>query len=178
MKRDAIRLVLLVAAVGWLTACAPTEETAAALPTALPEASLPTAIPPEGETSVWAVSFVYEFPASFWQLGQHQYGFYMDCPELGQVESGGDWRFFQVTNAVPSFEAPIFLRLGGLSTGVLAPINVDAIHPDQVTVAVITILGVTEEQALNAADSAECEIIVGWDGVQAQTMAASPPFQP
>lgn len=182
MKSAAMQLALLLAAAGWLAGCAASEEATeagpASVPSALPQASLPTAIPPEGETSVWAVSFFYEFPEEFWPIGQHQYGFFLDCPELGQVESSGDWRFFQVTNATPSFEAPIFLRLGGLSTGVLDPINVDAINPSQATVAVITILGISEQQAVDAAGSRECEMVVGWDRRQAEPLVASQPFQP
>jgi hypothetical protein len=152
--------------------------TLVAVPTALPVASLPTAIPPEGETSLWAIDFRLEFPASFWTLGQHQYGFFMDCAELGQVQSAGDYHLFQVTNAVAAFEDPIYLRLAGLSTGPLDPINLDAIHPDQATVAVVTILGITEEQARQAASSDDCEIVFGWDGIKAENLTAGEPFQP
>lgn len=182
MKQNAILLALLPAAACVLAAaCASAEEaepTSAGVPTALPAASLPTAVPPAGGTSVWAVSFVHEFPASFWRIGQHQYGFFMDCPELGQLESAGEYRFFQVTGATPAFDDPVYLRLAGLSTGPLAPINLEAIHPEQVTIAVVTILGVSEEQALNAADSSECEVVFGWDGISAQSLVAGAPFQP
>lgn len=182
MKRRAVPLALLLAAAGLLAAaCASTEETeptSAGVPTALPAALLPTAVPPAGDTGTWAVSFVYEFPASFWPLGQHQYGFFMDCPELGQLESAGEYRFFQVTNAAPAFEDPVYFRLAGLSTGPLAPINLEVIHPDQITIAVVTILGISEEQALNAADSAACEVVFGWDGMSAASLIAGEPFQP
>lgn len=176
--------VVLLAAAGWLAvACAAQdaqdqETPVAAVPTALPAASLPTAVPPEGVTDVWAISFSYEFPGDFWPVGQHQYGFFMDCPELGQLESAGEWRFFQVTNAAPSFEQPIYFRLAGLSTGSLDPINVDAINPGQATIAVVTILGISEEQALAATDSATCEIVFGWDGMRAENLIAGEPFRP
>lgn len=176
-----LRSVLLVGvSAALVAACAqePAAETPSGLPTALPAASLPTAVPPEGATDIWAVSFSYDFPAEFWPIGQHQYGFFMDCPELGQLESAGEWRFFQVTNAAPSFEGPIYFRLGGLSTGPLDPINADAINPRQVTVAVVTILGISEEQALDAADSEACEIVFGWDGMRAENLVAGVPFQP
>lgn len=181
IKKMNILPVVLLGTVGWLaTACAAQDEDTplAAVPTALPAASLPTAVPPEGETSVWAVSFSFEFPSDFWAVGQHQYGFFMNCPELGQLDAAGEWRFFQVTNAAPSFQAPIYFRLAGLSTGPLDPINVDAINPGQATVAVVTILGISEEQALGAADSAACEIVFGWDGMQAENLVAGEPFQP
>lgn len=174
-----MRLVLVLAAAGGLAACAAAEDTPAAVPTALPQASLPTAVPPEGPALIgdWAISFQYEFPATFWAIGDHQYGFFMDCQELGQ-EGGSEWRVFQVTNFTAMLDEPIYLRLAGLSTGTLAPINLEAIHPDQVTIAIITFVGVTEQQALDAAASPDCEILVGWDGIRTQSLTAGEPFQP
>lgn len=181
MKRpDALAILLLAATASLVTGCAVEEaqEQAAAVPTGLPAASLPTAVPPEGQTSLWAISFTFEFPADFWALGQHQYGFFMECPELGQLQSSSEFRFFQVTNAAPTFAQPVYLRLGGLSTGPLEPINVEAINPSQATIAMLTILGITEEQALSAADPTACQIVFGWDGMRAENLLAGAPFQP
>lgn len=165
-----------------LTACSAAEQatpTPASIPTALPAASLPTAVPPEdNQLNQWALSFSYEFPAGFWPIGQHQYGIFIDCPELGQIENAGEYHLFQVTNAVAEFEAPVYLRLAGLSTGPLDPINLDAIHPDQQTVAVVTLLGIPEDQARAAASSADCQMVIGWDQLKAADLAAGEPFQP
>lgn len=171
--------LLLLAACWLIPACAASEETPAAVPSALPQASLPTAVPPEGPALIgdWAISFEYEFPATFWPIGDHQYGFFMDCDELGQ-QGGSEWSAFQVTNFTSKLDQPIYLRLAGLSTGTLAPINMDAIHPDQVTIAAITFIGVTEQQALDVAESPDCEILFGWDGLRTQILTAGEPFQP
>lgn len=173
------RLILLsTLALAACSAEADQPPTAAAIPTAIPPAGLPTAIAPEQATGSWAVSFEYDFPENFWPIGQHEYGFFIDCPALGQIENAGDYRLFQVTNAASLFQNPIYFRLAGLSTGVLAPINVDVIHPEQATIAVVTIIGVTEEQASAAAEVESCQVVFGWDGQAAETLIAGEPFQP
>jgi hypothetical protein len=175
-----LRRLLSLAAVGLAACSAEIDEppTPAAIPTAVPPVSLPTAVAPDEITGLWAVSFQYAFPDNFWPIGQHQYGFFLDCPVLGQVDGSTEYRVFQVTNSVASFDGPIYLRLGGLSTGVLAPINVDSINPEQATAAVVTILGVSEEQARGASEANDCEVVVGWDGVGAENLMAGEPFQP
>jgi len=133
---------------------------------------------PETQPGSWAVSFSYEFPAGFWLEGDHRYGFYMNCPVLQQFNVPSEYRDFTVTQDTIAFESPVYLRLGGLSTGALAPINLDAIHPDQPTVAVVTVIGVTEDQARQAGELSECEMVIGWDAINAQTLVAAEPFRP
>jgi hypothetical protein len=146
--------------------------------TPIPPTSLPTAVGPEVQPGTWAISFSYAFPAGFWPEGTHRYGFFMDCPILQQFNVPSEYRDFTVTQETLAFDTPVYLRLGGLSTGALAPINLDAIHPNQSTVAVITVIGVTEEQARQAGQPGECDVVVGWDGVQAQTLDPAEPFRP
>ena len=161
-----------------LAACAARPGLAPSTPTPAAPTSLPTAVGPEAQPGTWAVSFSYEFPAGFWPEGAHPYGFYMDCPVLQQFNVPSEYRDFTVTQETIAFDSPVYLRLGGLSPGALALINLDAIHPDQATVAVVTLLGVTEDQARQADQTSECEIVIGWDAVNAQTLIAAEPFRP
>ena len=162
-----------------LAACTAQATLAPPTPTPIVPTSLPTAVGPEAQVGTWAISFSYEFPAGFWLEGDHRYGFYMDCPVLQQFNVPSEYRDFTVTLDTIAFESPVYLRLGGLSTGALAPINLDAIHPDQATVAVVTVVGVTEEQARQAAGQpGECDLVIGWDGPNAQTLVAAEPFRP
>ncbi|MGH2619441.1 MAG: hypothetical protein ACRDHG_02565 [Anaerolineales bacterium] len=161
-----------------LAACTAQATLAPPAPTQIVPTSLPTAVGPEAQPGTWAVSFSYEFPTGFWLEGDHRYGFYMDCPVLQQFDVPSEYRDFTVTQETIAFESPVYLRLGGLSTGALAPINLEAIHPDQATVAVVTLIGVTEEQARQAVQAGECDMVIGWDAVNAQTLVAAEPFRP
>ena len=126
----------------------------------------------------WAISFLYEFPADTWQnLGLHNYGFRVECPEL-QAMMAGEWINFMVSNQARLLDSPVYLRLNGLSLGLLAPAGDLTIHPDQATIAVVTIVGITQELALAAANSPDCELIVGWDDLKFAELVAGEPFQP
>jgi len=161
-----------------LAACSAQATLPPPTPTQIVPTSLPTAVGPETQPGSWAVSFSYEFPAGFWLEGDHRYGFYMNCPVLQQFNVPSEYRDFTVTQDTIAFESPVYLRLGGLSTGALAPINLEAIHPEQPTVAVVTVIGVTEDQARQAGQPGECEMVIGWDAVNAQTLVAAGPFRP
>ena len=161
-----------------LVGCAARATPAPPTPTPIVPTSLPTAVGPEAQPGTWALSFSYEFPAGFWAEGNHRYGFYMDCPVLQQFNVPSEYRDFTVTQDILPFDSPVYLRLGGLSSGALAPINLDAIHPDQATIAVVTVVGVTEEQAQQATRPGECDMVIGWDNINAQTLVAAEPFRP
>jgi len=161
-----------------LAACTAQAGLAAPTPTPAAPPSLSTAVGPEAQPGTWAVSFSYEFPPGFWPEGLHRYGFYMDCPVMQQFNVPSEYVDFTVTPETAAFDSPVYLRLGGLSTGALAPINLDSIHPDQATVAVVTVLGVSEDQAQQAGQTSECEVVIGWDAVNATTLNAAEPFRP
>jgi len=156
------------------------EPTVAPLQTAEVASILPTAVPPDGppgQVGDWAIPFSYEFPAGTWHVGFHRYALRVDCPILAQESLAGEWRDFVVTKESAPINTPIFLRLGGLSTGTLGPPGIQTIHPDQLTIALVTILGVTEEQALAAAASQDCEVVVVWDG-GAEELSPAEPYRP
>ncbi|HEY46544.1 MAG TPA: hypothetical protein G4O14_07150 [Anaerolineae bacterium] len=181
MKQHTHRLLLWFIGLA-LVACSPTAPapTQTSPPLAIPATMLPTAVPPEAFAGSWAISFEYSFPESFWSVGDHRYGFYVDCPLLFQESYGSDWVWFHATDEeiMPIYELPVYLRLGGLSFGPLAPISMDTIRHEQATTAVVTLLGITEEDANLATTSSNCAILMNWDGGSTQFMTPGEPFQP
>lgn len=178
MKRyTGIFLVLFI--ILFLTACSTITSTTvqSPKPTTAPPTLLPTAVPPRNIPGAWAISFEYPFPSSFWNEGSHRYGFLIDCPILLEENITGEWRWFNTVDEAQLFESPIFLRLGGLSHGLLAPIVIDTIHPEQATIAVVTILGVTLENAELATSSPDCEVLIRWDDKATEILSAGEPFQ-
>ena len=154
------------------------EQEVAPLPTV---STLPTAVLPEGgpgQTGEWAIPFTYQMPEGTWGVGFHRYGLRVECPILAGASLAGEWQDFVVTNDVTPLNVPVYLRLGGLSISTLGPPNVLTIHPDQVTIALVTIVGVTEEQAAVAAESEDCEVIIGWDGANAEELLPGEPYRP
>ncbi|HEY44439.1 MAG TPA: hypothetical protein G4O11_10710 [Anaerolineae bacterium] len=179
MKQHKHRLLLWF--IGFaLVACSPAapSPTQISPPTAAPATMLPTAVPPEIFPGSWAISFDHPFPDNFWNVGDHRYGFYIDCPLLIQGSYGGEWIWFHVTEEVPKFDDPVYLRLGGLSYGPIAPITTDAINPGQATIAVVTLLGVTEEDAKLSTTSPDCVVLMRWDEVSTEFLLPGEPFQP
>jgi hypothetical protein len=142
--------------------------------------SLPTAVPQDNLPGSWAVSFEYEFPPNFWSLGRHSYGYFVDCPLLMSESSGSEWYWFTVVDWewMPEFKLPVYLRLGGLSMGLLEPITMDTIAPEWSTIAVVTVLNLSEEDAKLASTSSDCVILINWDEVFTKVLIPGEPFQP
>ncbi len=145
---------------------------------AVPQTMLPTAIPPEVFPGGWAISFEYPFPENFWNVGIHRYRFYIDCPLLNQEIYKGETRRFIVSEEMPVNEESIYLRLGGLSYGPLAPFSTITVNPMQATIAIVTFSGVTEEDAKLATTSTDCTVSMTRDGVSTVILIPGEPFQP
>ena len=172
--------ILILFAASACSADAGSEQEVAPLPTAEILSTLPTAVPPDGEPGQigeWAIPFSYQMPEGTFGIGFQRYALHVDCPILAQDSLAGQWRDFVVTNDVTPLNTPVYLRLGGLSTGTLGPPNVQTIHPDQLTIALVTIIGVTEEQATIAAESPDCEVVVVWGG-GAEELSPMKPYRP
>ncbi len=172
--------ILFLFAASACSADSGSEQEVAPLPTAEILTTLPTAVPPEGgpgQIGEWAIPFSYQMPEGTWGIGFHRYALHVDCPILAQDSLAGQWRDFVVTDDIAPLNTPVYLRLGGLSTATLGPPNVQAIHPDQLTIALVTIIGVTEEQAAIAAESPDCEVVVVW-GRGAEELSAMKPYRP
>jgi hypothetical protein len=159
----------------------PSTPTQTPLPTSIPPTLLPTAVPPESFPGTWAVSFEYAFPLNYWRAGYHRYAYLIQCPTLAQETVRGEWQWFQVSEDAILQPAPIYLRLGGLSTGPLAPFNIERIHPDQATLAVVTFLGVKLEdiEAVQSTPGASaCEVVIRWDDKGSRNLEPGEYFQP
>ena len=140
---------------------------------------LPTAIPPSAQqdgSGDWAISFSYQFPEDAWGLGTHRYHFFVHCPIITQDDVSTEWVYFEVLDDDEPSTDTVFLRLSGLSSGILTPININAIQTGQKTTAVITFLGVTEHIAEIAADN--CEALVRWDDKSPQLLTIGETFIP
>jgi hypothetical protein len=109
-------------------------------------------------------------------MGTHRYHFFIHCPVIYQEDTSTEWIYFNVTEEAQEFVGPVYFRLAGLSTGVLDAINVLEISPAQETLAVVTIVGITEHISEVVAES--CEILVRWDDKSPQSMTAGEPFKP
>jgi hypothetical protein len=176
----------LVVALGmsslYMVACAATSPvpTLTLQPTLPPPTLLPTAIPPGNLPDTWAVSFEHEFPPNFWNVGPHSYGYFIDCPLLMQESYGSEWFWFQVADWewMPEHKLPVYLRLGGLSLGPLEPITMETIAPSWSTIAIVTLLGLSEEDAKLAATSSDCVILINWDELSTEILTPGEPFQP
>ncbi|HEY46545.1 MAG TPA: hypothetical protein G4O14_07155 [Anaerolineae bacterium] len=179
MKQSAHRLLLWIIAVA-LVACSPVSPTPIQTSprTVKPQTLLPTAIPPEVFPGVWAISFEFLFPENFWNVGFHRYRFHIECPLLNQDSFTGELRRFIVSEEMPVYELPVYLRLGGLGFGPLAPLSTITINPMQDTIAVVTFLGITEEDAKLATTSSDCAVLIHLNDVSSQTLSPGKPFQP
>ena len=173
------KAVLLLALSLTLAGCAVVTGWAAARPTSMPPTPLPSAVPPAGPPSIWALPFQYSFPPRFWSPGRHLYRFVIQCPELGFEGSPGAWRSFLVYEDAPGTRPTIYLRQVGLSTLPLGEPNRYYIHPEQVTVASVALLGLGRQQADQLAASPQCAVTISWDdGAGLQSLSAGEPYLP
>lgn len=169
-----VLLLFLAAGCGAAAPAAVSTETPA------PPAPSPTPSPaaPNSAQGSWAVGFSHTFEPGFWEPGGHRYGFRAACPAI-DYELSSDWQLFTVSAEQASPQPfPIFLRLGGLSLERFARSYAPdaAIHPEQETVAVLWIVGLSEGEARQAAS--DCEVVLGWDQGRIQPLTAEEPFQP
>ena len=142
---------------------------------------LPTAVGPETgvqgvDVGSWAITFEHVFPSGFWGVGVHRYSFYVHCPIMFQEDIKGEWVLFESSNDEVLQIQPMYLRLAGISSGILSSAFTDIIHPDQETIAVVTLLGMTENM-LSMVGS-ECSAFIAWDDKGATSMVFGDPFQP
>ncbi len=167
MKQGLIVVFLLTI---FLSSCAgQTQEVPIQLPTAIPPSEL-------AEIGDWAISFSHEFPEDAWGVGTHRYQFFVHCPIITTEDVSTDWIYFDVLEDGQVADEMVYFRLAGLSTGILTPINLNAIQVGQKTTAVITFVGVTEHVAEMAAEN--CEALVRWDDKPPQILTIGEVFIP
>lgn len=109
-------------------------------------------MPDEFETATYAVQFVREFDGGTWSLGRHRYTMALDCPATGFDSFQSGPVVFTVNESAHLFSDPVYIRLRGLSLLQTGEATVMTIHPDQTTVAIVSLIGITEEGADASAD--------------------------
>ena len=116
----------------------------------LPPASLPDTL----EESIWAIAFSHEYEPGFWEEGAHSYSLHLECePAMDQPLETEELPFVSDPGA-PVFATPVYLRLAGLARSQFAPPSLTTIHPDQPTKAIVTVIGVAEEDIEAASECA------------------------
>jgi hypothetical protein len=148
--------------------------------TPVPPTPLPTAVPPAGdaEDGGWALSFQHEFPAGTFGPGQHRYRYLIHCPVMSSEDTASEWYYFEISEEVIRQPDPLYLRMHGLSTDPFAPLQITntMIHPERQIVAVVHVVGLSRPAAELA--STGCEILIFWDNVGRQSLAAGEIFRP
>lgn len=119
-----------------------------------------------------AVSFTRTFPAGTWTTGDHAYRLVIVCPTQ---RVGPPVVRFQVSEDAPRSD-PVYLRVDGPGRNLLSPADLSAVHPDDVTVAVITVAGLTPADAEEA--RSECGASVVSDGGDPEPLEPGAPFSP
>lgn len=119
-----------------------------------------------------AVSFTRTFPAGTWTTGDHAYRLVIVCPTQ---RVGPPVVRFQVSEEAPRAD-PVYLRFDGPGRSLLSPADLPAIHPDDVTVAVVTVAGLTPADAEEA--RSECDGSVVYDGGDPEQLEPGAPFSP
>lgn len=175
-KRSLLFLMTLIGIL--LVGCGAPAPAAVPAETPPPPSPTPSPVAPTPATDSWAVAFSHTFEPGFWEPGGHRYGFRASCPAI-DYELASDWQLFTVSAEQASPQSfPIYLRLGGLSAERFAPSYAPdaAIHPEQETIAILWIVGLSEDEARQAASG--CEAVLGWDQGSIQPLTAEEPLQP
>jgi hypothetical protein len=119
-----------------------------------------------------AVSFTRTFPPGFWEEGEHAYRIVIVCPAQNV---GPPVVRFDVTDDAPQV-GTVYLRFDGPGRHLLSPADLAAVHPDDTTVAVVTLAGMTAAGAEEA--RTECNGSVVYDGLDPETLDPGEPFSP
>ena len=166
MKRTALLLAVVALAAAGCSSQEPLEGID------LPPASVPEAIEP----SSWAVTFSHDFAPGTWSEGTHAYELALACEAILDEPTRTQPLFFDVLSRTEVFDQPIYLRVVGLSHFLMAPQTLITIDPEQPTKAALTIIGVSEVDAIQATQS--CAGAVFYDGLDPVPLVPQQPFRP
>jgi hypothetical protein len=135
----------------------------------------PASIPDDIDSAQWAVPFSHDFGPGFWDQGPHAYQLFLDCPEIEEGETQSEVILFAADEDLPTLDDAVRLRLAGLSTTTMGPPDLRFVSTEQDTTALITAVGLSEEQVDAAAD---CEGEVFWDEGESAPLLPREPFRP
>jgi hypothetical protein len=127
----------------------------------------------------WAISFEYQFPSNPWSVGMHEYTIENSCPNVDidgtGTHSASHTQTFEVSESAAVLQGNAYLRISGLTDKPLDAQLLENIKPLQTTIAVWTLIGMTQEQAELAVT--DCTVTVSWDGGTAKQLQPGLPFQ-
>lgn len=135
----------------------------------------PASIPDDLDPAQWAVGFSHDFGAGFWEEGPHAYQLFLDCPEVEQARVDSEVVLFVASPDSPTYEEPVHLRIAGLSTTALGPSDVSIVNPEQTTIALVTVVGLSQAQ-VDAVSRCAGEVF--WDEGSSEPLRPGEPFQP
>lgn len=162
------RIGLLIAVLAVVTAGCSSDEPLQGID--LPPASLP-----DIEPGAWAVLFTHDFPPGAWEQGAHAYELALACdPILDEPLRTSTVNF--LVSPAEVFDQEIYLRLVGLSHDLIGPQTLTSIDPLQSTTAALTIIGVSENAAGQAAQS--CAGAIFFDDEEPLPLLPQLPFRP
>jgi len=119
-----------------------------------------------------AITFSKRYPPGTWTPGDHAYRLVLVCPNQSidaPVIS------FTVDEDAP-LVGPVYLRGDGPATALMSPSPIGAVNPEDVTIAAVTLAGMTAEQADGA--RSECDASVIRDGLDGEPLVPGPEFNP
>lgn len=119
-----------------------------------------------------AVSFTRTFPPDFWEAGDHGYRLILECPS--QRLAPPVMRF--TADPAAATVGTTYLRFDGPSSAVLSPADLADVNPSDTTVAVLTLVGMTEAGAEDARQ--ECTGTVIYDGLDPEPLEPGAVFSP
>ena len=135
----------------------------------------PAAVPDNSASGAWAVLFTHDFPSGAWDQGAHAYELALACdPILDEPLRTGTIAFIVSPSEV--FDQQVYLRVVGLSHDLTGPQTLTSIDPGQATTAALTIIGVSENAAGEAAQS--CAGAIYFDDEEPLPLLAHEPFRP
>lgn len=137
--------------------------------------SLTVVEPPAEPGGTLAVPFTLEYEPGHWAPGRHAYRLTLSCPQLGAAIEPSVLRL-DVDPAQQLFDERVWLRFDGPSTSPMSPSNLASIHPDQATGAVMTLVGLTPNDAARAIT--DCAATIVFDGNDPEELGAGDPFTP
>lgn len=135
----------------------------------------PASVPDDLDPAQWAVAFSHHFGAGFWEEGPHAYQLFLDCPEVEQARVNSEVVLFASNPDWPTYDEPVRLRIAGLSTTALGPPDIRFVNPEQTTVALVTVVGLSQTQ-VDAVSGCAGEVF--WDEGSSAPLQPEEPFRP
>jgi len=112
--------------------------------------------PESFEVGPWAVEFSLDLEPGFWDVGPQRYQIWLECEPLGPRQ----WsqHNFEADEDSGIIEHDVYVRLYGLSVHKTGPTGIKHINTEQPTIALVTVLGLAQDTAIEAAEECVAEL--------------------